>query len=310
MVDMAKMTGIMAIAALGLMVPLSAFAHQSPGTSYAVRVENEQFSDNTVETGDIVTVTGELKNLHGEPFEVRMSIVADGSAELAPFYVEPTDDPARPGEFILPAGASMPYSISVIALKPGTTHMHTAVLVIPEGEMGGEDYAYGAGQTINAIGDEISPDTAERLIEQYLENLGPQVGYYDQTVTVDGAQIGLGISSHSAVSGFAFEPEQKRVSFDLGGMGSGDATTTIEIGKVLKGPYSVMVDGRTYDNYEIVTTQSADYQSIRLYHDNADDHKVTITGTQVVPEFPMPVLFAAIAAVGAVVLAGRVRLIR
>lgn len=320
MAGLMEKTAILAgLLALGvLLAPLAVFAHPVPETSYAVRVENEKFSENTVKTGDIITITGELKNLHDEPFEVHMAIIVvdgdSGEDQIQPgfayFYVEPTDDPAKPGEFILPAGSTMPYSIALIAIRPGTFHVHTAVMVIPQGATSGEDYAYGKGQTLNAVGDEISQDTAKKLTDQYLESLGPKVGYYEQTVTVDDAQIGIGISSHATVSGFIFSQEKKSVSFSLNGQGSDRGITTIEVGKVLDGPYTVMLDGRSFDDYEVVSAGGADFQSIRIYHDNTSSHNVTITGTQVVPEFPLPALFTALAAIGVVVLAGRTRLIK
>jgi hypothetical protein len=107
------------------------------------------------------------------------------------------------------------------------------------------------------------------------------------------------------VSNFALNEESKTVSFNADGTGS---DTTIAIGSILEGPYTVMVDGQATTDFE----ESVDSQGVKTITTThgSGAHEVSISGTQVVPEFPIAGLAAIASVVGVVVVAGRTRLFR
>ena len=122
------------------------------------------------------------------------------------------------------------------------------------------------------------------------------------SVMIGGEPIPVSVASSSTISGLAIDEGSKVLSFKTEGTGS---ETTVSVGKVLQGPYTVMVDGQTTTNYE----ESADAQgskTITTSH-GSGTHQVSIAGTQVVPEFPVPALGAIAAVVGAVGVLGRTR---
>jgi hypothetical protein len=74
---------------------------------------------------------------------------------------------------------------------------------------------------------------------------------------------------------------------------------------VLEGPYAVTIDGQVASDVKV--TQAAGESIIRIsYGDSAGE--VVITGTNVVPEFPLSLIAVIAAVLGAVILVGRSRL--
>jgi hypothetical protein len=77
---------------------------------------------------------------------------------------------------------------------------------------------------------------------------------------------------------------------------------------VLEGPYTVTIDGQVTTDFEVANEGSVDaVMTISYGH---SEREVTITGTQVVPEFPVVALGAVAAAIGAVTILGRTRLFK
>ncbi len=145
------------VTALATVMVLSAFAvifqsadaHgvQAQLQSRFVRIDNEQFSDNTLNTGDTLTVTGELHSLVNKPLRAWMSLFSD-SANAGNRWEFLTRDP--PGNiFDIAPGAVIPYSITVKALEPGTYHVHTQLNIEHVGP------GLGRGQTVNVSGEPI-----------------------------------------------------------------------------------------------------------------------------------------------------------
>jgi hypothetical protein len=126
-----------------------------------------------------------------------------------------------------------------------------------------------------------------------------------QSVMVAGETIQVSLESSSAVSDFALNEESKTVSFKTDGAGS---ETTVAVGKVLEGPYTVMLDGEATTDYE-ESTDSQGTKTITTTH-GSGAHEVSISGTQVVPEFPLPLLGGIAVAVGIVAVIGRVRIFK
>ena len=112
-----------------------------------VRIENEQFSDNTLNTGDELTVTGELTSLVNRPLRAWLSLFSE-SANAGNRWEFLSRDP--PGNiFDIPPGATIPYSMTVRALEPGTYHVHTQLNIEHVGP------GLGRGQTVNVSGETL-----------------------------------------------------------------------------------------------------------------------------------------------------------
>ena len=112
-----------------------------------VRIDNEQFSDQTLTTGEDLTVTGELTSLVNRPLRAWLSLFSE-SANAGNRWEFLARDP--PGNiFDIPPGATIPYSITVRALEPGTYHVHTQLNVEHVGP------GLGRGATVSVTGEPL-----------------------------------------------------------------------------------------------------------------------------------------------------------
>ncbi|HEX6067639.1 MAG TPA: CHRD domain-containing protein, partial [Nitrososphaera sp.] len=116
-----------------------------------------------------------------------------------------------------------------------------------------------------------------------------------QTVSVAGANIDVTVRSSSNITAFSLDEETKTLSFAVEGEEGTEGVTEITIGRVLEGPYSVMVDGDVTTDFEV--DESSGETVIRLSYVHGID-EVTITGTNVVPEFPVAAVALAASIVG------------
>ncbi|MGI0037202.1 MAG: hypothetical protein ACRD99_02440 [Nitrososphaera sp.] len=126
-----------------------------------------------------------------------------------------------------------------------------------------------------------------------------------QSVMVGGEAIQVSIESASTVSALALNEESKMLSYKTDGTGT---ETTVAVGSVLEGPYTVMVDGEATTEFE-ESTDAQGTKTITTSHGEGA-HEVSISGTQVVPEFPLAVLGAIAAVVGVIAVLGRTRFIK
>ncbi|MDQ3948117.1 MAG: methane monooxygenase/ammonia monooxygenase subunit B [Thermoproteota archaeon] len=139
---------IIAVSVISYILP-SASAHgvQAQLQSRFVRIDNEQFSDQTLNTGEELTVTGELTSLVNRPLRAWLSLFSE-SANAGNRWEFLARDP--PGNiFDIPPGATVPYSITVRALEPGTYHVHTQLNVETVGP------GLGRGATVSVTGEPI-----------------------------------------------------------------------------------------------------------------------------------------------------------
>ena len=139
---------IIAVSVISYILP-SASAHgvQAQLQSRFVQIENEQFSDQTLQTGEDLTVTGELTSLVNRPLRAWLSLFSE-SANAGNRWEFLARDP--PGNiFDIPPGATIPYSITVRALEPGTYHVHTQLNVETVGP------GLGRGATVSVTGEPI-----------------------------------------------------------------------------------------------------------------------------------------------------------
>lgn len=115
-------------------------------------------------------------------------------------------------------------------------------------------------------------------------NVGLQLKTIVHSVLVADKSIELQIQSSSTISDFKLDEQRKQVLFKASGQDGTQGTTIIPVSKVLKGPYTVTVDGQVVTDFETMENKATGETSIKLtYHHSTRD--VTIAGTQVVPEF-------------------------
>jgi methane/ammonia monooxygenase subunit B len=139
---------IIAVSVITYILP-AANAHgvQAQLQSRFVRIDNEQFSDQTLTTGEDLTVTGELTSLVNRPLRAWLSLFSE-SANAGNRWEFLARDP--PGNiFDIPPGATIPYSITVRALEPATYHVHTQLNVESVGP------GLGRGATVSVTGEPI-----------------------------------------------------------------------------------------------------------------------------------------------------------
>jgi hypothetical protein len=99
-------------------------------------------------------------------------------------------------------------------------------------------------------------------------------------------EIVLPINSSSNVTDFRFSEEMKQILFKVASEGNnGGGIVMLPISRVLEGPYTVTFDGNVTTNFEIINNQTSNETSIKISHGEGM-HDITITGTNVIPEFP------------------------
>ncbi|MDQ3977578.1 MAG: methane monooxygenase/ammonia monooxygenase subunit B [Thermoproteota archaeon] len=139
---------IIAVSVITYILPAaSAHGVQAQLQSRFVRIDNEQFSDQTLTTGEDLTVTGELTSLVNRPLRGWLSLFSESSNAGNRWEFLARDPPGN--IFDLPPGATIPYSITVRALEPGTYHVHTQLNVEHVGP------GLGRGATVSVTGEPI-----------------------------------------------------------------------------------------------------------------------------------------------------------
>ena len=127
----------------------------------------------------------------------------------------------------------------------------------------------------------------------------------DMPVMVAGEEVNVAVESTSTISEFELDEATKTLSFKADGTGD---STSLSVGAVLAGPYTVMVDGAATEDFE-ESTDANGVTTISVPHASGA-HDVTITGTQVVPEFPIAMLGIVAAVIAVITVAGRTRLVK
>ena len=128
-----------------------------------------------------------------------------------------------------------------------------------------------------------------------------------QTVVIAGENVNLDVRSNSTLSAFELNEETKTLSFTVDGETGTQGRTEITIGRALEGPYTVTIDGQTTTDFE--ETVSASGEAMLAISYTHSEHDVDVTGTSVVPEFPVALLGVIAAIVGVVAILGRTRFV-
>jgi hypothetical protein len=128
-----------------------------------------------------------------------------------------------------------------------------------------------------------------------------------RTVVIADANVDVNIRTNSTIGQLELDEENNSVSFTVDGQTGTAGTTEISIGKMLEGPYTVTIDGQATTNFEVANEGSVDaVMTISYTH---SEHDVVVTGTSVVPEFPVAVIGVIAAIIGIVAIVGRTRLV-
>jgi methane/ammonia monooxygenase subunit B len=139
---------IIAVSIITYILPAaSAHGVQAQLQSRFVRIDNEQFSDQTLTTGEDLTVTGELTSLVNRPLRAWLSLFSESSNAGNRWEFLARDPPGN--IFDIAPGATVPYSITVRALEPATYHVHTQLNVEHVGP------GLGRGATVSVTGEAI-----------------------------------------------------------------------------------------------------------------------------------------------------------
>lgn len=137
-------------------------------------------------------------------------------------------------------------------------------------------------------------------------DVGLELTAMTRTVLVAGENVNVNLRTSSTISEFTLDEGNKRLSFQVDGEDGTEGTTEISIGRVLEGPYTVTIDGQATTDFEVTSAASAEAMLTVSYTHSA--HDVAVTGTNVVPEFPVVVIGAIAAIVGLVAVLSRTKL--
>jgi hypothetical protein len=140
--------------------------------------------------------------------------------------------------------------------------------------------------------DDTTPETTEQPAKLESRNV---------PVSVGGKNVDVLLESSSSITKFGLDEETKKISFTADGDNAG--TTNLSLGNVLKGPFVVMVDGEVTQDF----TTDEQGQTLEMTY-SSGNHEISISGTQVVPEFPLGVVAVIATLIGIVAILGRTKL--
>ena len=112
-----------------------------------VRIQDEAFSTQTLNTGDQMTVTGTLQSLVNKPLRAWLSLFSESTNAGNRWEFIARDPPGN--IFDIPPQGTVPYSITAKALEPGIYHVHTQLNIEHVGP------GLGPGQTVQVSGPAI-----------------------------------------------------------------------------------------------------------------------------------------------------------
>jgi len=112
-----------------------------------IRIEDETWSAQTLNTGDELTVTGTLQSLVNRPLRGWLSVFSESTNAGNRWEFMSRDPPGN--VFEIPPQGTIPYELTVKALEPGIYHVHTQLNVANVGP------GLGPGQTVQVSGEAI-----------------------------------------------------------------------------------------------------------------------------------------------------------
>ncbi len=154
----------------------------------------------------------------------------------------------------------------------------------------------------NMVGAMTLPNSIDISSDSYDELYG--VKSYNQTVFALNATYNVHLSTSSGnITDFAFDEAQKRVAFKVHGDSGTSGYVIVSIESILQPPYVVTIDGVEIDGYQTYQDETTNESGIVIDYSHST-REIKITGTNVVPEFPiissviaMATLLAAVVAI-------------
>ena len=131
-----------------LFPPAEAHGVQAQIQSRFVRIEDETFNTQSLQTGETLTISGQLISLVDRDLQAWVSIFSESTNAGNRWEIVARDPPSN--VFDIEGNAVVPYSISAIALEAGVYHVHTQLNVASVGP------GLGPGQTVVVEGDPIT----------------------------------------------------------------------------------------------------------------------------------------------------------
>lgn len=109
---------------------------------------------------------------------------------------------------------------------------------------------------------------------------------YTQNVTIQNDSGGnqsiitIPIESSSNITEFRFNETAHQISFKASGDAGRNGTTIIYVGQVLQEPYSLVLDGIPYTDFDIITNGTAGEKGIQItYRHSCMDNEFILTGS-------------------------------
>ena len=121
-----------------------------------------------------------------------------------------------------------------------------------------------------------------------------------------GKTVNLTFDTSSNISGFVFDEAGKKITFSVSGADGTNGTTELNLGALLLGPYLVSLDGHPVTNFETGTDPVTGGATVTIHYHHSS-HEITVAGSQVVPEFALPLVGMLSALMAIVALIGRKR---
>ena len=186
------------------------------------------------------------------------------------------------------------------------THWISAMFMAPVEEFDSSVSKFdGSVQTLNILNvmdveeenlpqDDSGTDTTD-------ESTTPEMKSETMPVMVGGENVEVGVQTSLEITDFKLDEASKKLSFTADSRDGG--TTLVSVGEVLAGPYAVTIDGQLAKDYVM-----EDEQTMRLSL-LSGSHDISISGTQVVPEFPIALIGLIVAMVGIVAIIGRTKIL-
>lgn len=112
-----------------------------------VRIQDEAFSAQTLNSGQQLVVTGTLQSLVNKPLRAWLSLFSESTNAGNRWEFISRDPPGN--IFDIPPQGTVPYSITARALEPGVYHVHTQLNIEHVGP------GLGPGQTVQISGNPI-----------------------------------------------------------------------------------------------------------------------------------------------------------
>jgi hypothetical protein len=181
-------------------------------------------------------------------------------------------------------------AVSIPQDHPGSVELQPSLFATELGETGGATVINIQMQKQVKLAISANPDPSLTIESTPLSREYPQI------VRVGGEEIQLLIQSSSTITDFEFDEARKSLSFKVSGTGT--ESTVVHIDSVLNGPYGVNIDDEAAANHESIVSEEGT-ESIKIGYDQ-NTHTITISGTSVVPEFPIPIIIAVLTMTAAI----------